>query len=140
MRNFTPNDFEDSGQYILRMSSKEIQAREQNEPFNGYSNTGYLTTLIKKVGYLNGIGIGNGHERLMTLVDMSDGSTMIGNYPVKDLTMSNCKLVLWQGDSLTRKQLLCDWLNNSELCQEHRFATQEEIVRCVMYQKSRWKN
>ncbi len=36
------------------------------------------------------------------------------------------------------KQDFCDWLNITSR-DEYRFATQEEVVRVVMYQKSRWR-
>lgn len=140
MRNFTPEDFNGAGQYILRMSHDEIFARDNNKPFSGYSNTSYLSTLIKKVGYItNNYDIGNG-EQICTLTDMSDGWTIFSNYTSKDPKSNNYEKVIWQGKNDYGKQLLCNWLNNPELCQEHRFATQEEIVRVVLYQKSRWRN
>ena len=140
MRNFKHEDFNGSGQYLLQLSPKEIFAKENNKPFTGYSNTFYLSTIIRKVGYIiNNEDIGNG-EQIYTLTDMSDGLTMIGNYTSKEPKTNNWEKILWQGESHLGKQLLCNWLNNSELSQEHRFATQEEIVRVVLYQSSRWRN
>ena len=140
MRNFTKEDFSGSGQYLLRMSPDEIYKRENNKPFSGYSDTGYLSTIVKKVGWIiNNEGVGNG-EQIFTLTDMSDGMTQIGNYTSKKPDSNNWEKVIWQGKDGEGKQLLCDWLNNPELSQEHRFATQEEIVRIVLSQNHRWRN
>lgn len=139
MRNFTLEDFSGAGQYLLRMSPDEIHARDNNKPFSGYSNTSYLSTIIKKVGWItNNYEIGDG-EQIYTLTDMSDGMTIIGNYTAKDPKSNNWEKIIWQGENGSGKQKLVNWLNNSELSQEHRFATQEEIVRVVLYQKGRWK-
>jgi len=140
MRTFKPEDFYGSGQYLLRLSTAEISAKKNNKLFSGYPDTGYLSTIIKKVGYIiNNEKIGNG-EQIHTLIDMSDGSTMIGNFTVKNPESNNWERSIWQGKNGLGRQLLCNWLNNSELSQEHRFATQEEIVRAVLHQSSRWKN
>lgn len=155
MRNFTPEDFEGGGQYLLRMSPEEIFAREKNETFRGYSNTGYLTTITYKVGYMhNNFNLGNGNQ-LTTLTSMSDGWTRVCHYPNskkaelykkegKAMDFDEWEKTFWQNDEdenpeqLSGKQKFCDYLNNPEN-QEFRFATQEEIVRVVMYQKSRWR-
>lgn len=140
MRNFKTEDFSGAGQYLLRLSSAEIFAKENNKPFSNYSDTGYLSTIIKKVGYIiNNENIGNG-EQIYTLTNMSDGLTMIGNYTSKEPKTNNWERIIWQGENGLGKQLLCNWLNNPELSQEYRFATQEEIVRVVLYQSSRWRN
>lgn len=139
MRNFTIEDFSGSGQYLLRMSPREIHCRDNNEQFEGYSNTGYLSTIIKKVGWItNNYGIGNG-EQIYTLTDMSDGMTILGNYTHNNPQSNNWEKIIWQGENGLGKQKLVDWLNNPELSQEHRFATQEEVVRVVLSQKSRWR-
>jgi hypothetical protein len=140
MRNFTIEDFDSAGQYLLRMSPREIYCRDNNEKFEGYSNTSYLSTIIKKVGYItNNYKIGDG-EQIYTLTDMSDGLTRIGNFTAKSAESNNYEKVIWQGKNGLGKQKLINWLNNPELSQEHRFATQEEIVRVVLYQSSRWRN
>lgn len=140
MRNFKVEDFNGAGQYLLRMSPDEIHKKEKNEPFLGYTDTGFLSTIVKKVGWIiNNYGIGNG-EQITTLTDMSDGMTIIGNFTNKNPQSNNYEKVIWQGSNGEGKQKLVDWLNNPELSQEHRFATQEEIVRVVMYQSSRWRN
>lgn len=157
MRNFTPEDFEGAGQYLIRMSPEEIFARVDGKPFRGYSDAGYLSTITYKVGYMHdNFKIGNGNQ-ITTLTSMSDGWTRICHYPNskkaeqyekegKVLDFDKWEKVLWQtdeenkvdGEVLSGKQKFCDYLNNPET-QEMRFATQEEIVRVVMYQKSRWR-
>lgn len=155
MRNFTPEDFEGAGQYLLRMGTEEISARENGKPFRGYSDAGYLSTITYKVGYMHDIlNIGNGNQ-LTTLTSMSDGWTRICHYPNakkaqlykkegKELDFDEKEKTLWQSDEdgnpnfLSGKQKFCDYLNNPDT-QEYRFATQEEIVRVVLYQKSRWR-
>lgn len=140
MRNFKPEDFSGAGQYLLRMTPDEIHAKNNNQPFRGHCDTGYLTTIVKKVGWItNNYNIGNG-EQIYTLTDMSDGMTTIGNYTAKEPKTNNYERIIWQGENGEGKQLLCNYLNNPELSQEYRFATQEEIVRVVMYQSSRWRN
>ena len=140
MRNFKMEDFSGSGQYLLRMSPREIHCRNNNINFEGYSDTSYLSTIIKKVGYItNNYNIGDG-EQIYTLTDMSDGLTRISNYTSNEPKLNNYEKIIWQGEDGLGKQKLVNYLNNPELSQEHRFATQEEIVRVVMYQSSRWRN
>lgn len=142
MRNFKLEDFTGSGKYLLRMSPEELHARDNNKSFRGYSDTGYLSTIVSKVGYIiNNHGIGGNNHTIVTLTDMSDGFTIISNYTNKDAKANNYEQIIWQGDDINQgKQLFIDWLNNPELSQEYRFATQEEITRVVMYQSSRWRN
>jgi len=71
---------------------------------------------------------------------MSDGRTIIGNYTSEIPKSNNYEKIIWQGKGDIGQQKLIDWLNNPKLSQEHRFATQSEIVRVVMYQSSRWRN
>jgi hypothetical protein len=140
MRNFKTEDFSGAGQYLLRMSPDEVHKKENNLPFSGYCDAGFLSTIVKKVGWItNNYEIGDG-EQIYTLTDMSDGMTLLGNYTSKTPKDNNYEKVIWQGEDGAGKQKLVDWLNNPELSQEHRFATQEEIVRVVMYQSSRWRN
>lgn len=156
MRNFTPEDFEGGGQYLLRLGNEEIFVRENGKPFRGYSDAGYLSTITYKVGYMhNNFGIGNGNH-ITTLTSMSDGWTRFCHYPNskkaqeynlenKQIDFDEWEKTLWQDDkdengdvTISGRQKFCDYLNNPET-QEMRFATQEEIVRVVMYQKSRWR-
>jgi len=140
MRNFKIEDFSGAGQYLLRMSPREIYCKSNNLPFEGYSDTGHLTSLVKKVGWItNNYDIGDG-EQIYTLTDMSDGMTRISNYTSKEPQTNNYEKTIWQGENGSGLQKLVNYLNNPELSQEHRFATQEEVVRVVMYQSSRWRN
>lgn len=139
MRNFKVEDFDGAGQYLLRMSPKEVYAKENNERFLGYSNTSYLSTIVKKVGWIiNNYNIGDG-EQIYTLTDMSDGMTIIGNFTSADPQSNNWEKIIWQGEGKQGLQKLVNWLNNPVLSEEHRFATQEEIVRVVLSQQTRWR-
>ncbi len=143
MRNFTIEDFSGAGQYLVRMCPSEIYQRDNNLPITIY-NTSFLSTVMKKVGWIvNNHGIGNG-EQIYTLTDMSDGLTRVGNYTNPNPSENNdWSFSYWQredeNDKDGGKRKLVEYLNNPELSQEHRFATQEEVVRVVLYQKSRWK-
>lgn len=112
MRNFTTEDFAGSGQYIIRA----------DKPANKYVDTGFITTILKKVAYKMGL------PNRYILVDMSDGLITDGVYNKETKIFT----------PFTDLQSICDYLNNPEI-QEYRFATQEEVVRAVMYQKSRWR-
>lgn len=139
MRNFTIEDFSGAGQYLVR---------NDKEP-NKYVDAGFLSTIMKKVGYTipNSRCLSNPPDQgnVYTLVDMSDGLTSLGYFDQrKDPEYKNnprrCNTHLWEWVQFDGLQVLCDYLNNPDLClQEYRFATQEEVVRVVMYQKSRWK-
>jgi hypothetical protein len=139
MRNFTTEDFNGAGQYLIRMCPAEIAA--QNDPeltFYGYIRTSYLSTIMYKVGYITNIwGLGKDLSNVYTLVAMSDGNVRLG---YKDKKTKEWVLFQGEEDGVKGTQVLVDYLNNPELSQEYRFATQEEVVRVVMYQKSRWRN
>ena len=134
MRNFTTEDFSGCGQYLVR---------NDKEP-NQYVDTGFLTTVMKKVGWCPGQGTQK-WERTYTLTDMSDGLTKLGYFdqrrdPGYKSNPRECNTSLWDWVQFTDLMVLCDYLNNPDLChQEYRFATQEEVVRVVMFQSSRWK-
>lgn len=109
-----------------------------------FANTSYLSTVMQKVGYC--LGQGTTHEgdgNLYTLVNMSDGLTKLGYFDTtKDLSWPNGESGnsdLWTWVPFDSKQAICDYLNDPNYSKEHRFATQEEVVRVVLYQKSRWK-
>ena len=58
----------------------------------------------------------------------------------KRRTTTSESIAKWKWVQFNGKKILCDYLNNPEFCQqEYRFATQEEVVRVVLYQRSRWK-
>jgi len=134
MRDFTVKDFEGAGQYLVRATKDFIE------------NTGYLTTIMYKVGYMHGEGR-KGQKTL--LISMADGWSNDRTYITKDaegkkLTDTEDWIkIIWRTDKkanppVTGKQLFVDYLNiHAE--QEYRFATQEEIVRVVASQNWRWK-
>lgn len=110
MRNFKIEDFKGSGQYLVANREKI------------YSDTGYLSTLLLKVGYRHG-------KNSCVLISMSDGWVQEGYF-------NNEIFIPFEG-----KESLVQYLNNPELCkEEYRFATQEEVVRVVLNQSSRWRN
>ena len=132
MRNFAIDDF-DAGQYLLRMCPSEIFAQKHDKPYT-YTDTFFLATLIKKIGWItNNYNIGDG-TTIYTLTDLSDGMTRISNYTAKEPNSNNYEKVIWQGENGLGKQKIIDWLNNPELSQEHRYATQEEIMRVLLIQ------
>ena len=119
MRNFTTEDFKGSGQYLVYDRAKV------------YLDTGYLSTLMFKIGYLHGNNAKQrGQDNNYCLVAMSDGWIIEGYIPEGDDKVFK---------SFTSKQDLVDYLNTVGLTEEYRFATQEEVVRVVMYQKGRWR-
>lgn len=152
MRNFTVEDFSGAGQYLIRMTKEEIYCRENNKPFIVYPRWINLSTIMYKVGYINNnFKIGNG-EQLITLTSMSDGHTVFNHYPNrekaeqyrkegKEIDFDEWEKCIWQNDDHEIKngwQKFVDYLNFHS--QEMRFATQEEIVLCVLKQTSRWRN
>lgn len=134
MRNFTIEDFSGAGQYLVANRKEE----------NKFVDTGFLSTIMYKVGYIiNNDGLGNG-EQLYCLISMSDGQTRYCYYPNfsnnhSDPNRFNKNYFQGNGQDKDGKQVFCDYLNNADLTEEYRFATQEEVVRVVMYQRSRWK-
>ena len=140
MRNFTMEDFSGAGQYLIRA----------DKPAGEYTNPGFMSTIMIKVGYCRGQGCLNPPQtgNIITLVDMSDGCTSLGYFDTRKDTgyhqvpkMTNSEgISKWVWIPFNGYQALCDYLNNPDFSQEYRFATQEEVVRVVMYQKSRWRN
>lgn len=134
MRTFTPEDFSGCGQYIVRVDAKQ---REQMK--NGKAphlcDPGYLSTIMYKVGYSHGNGFIHRPEdgNIIMKVSMADGHTSNGYFNQNGSTdPSNWTFVQWNG-----KQDFCDYLNHPDK-EEYRMATQEEVVRVVLYQRSRW--
>lgn len=120
MRNFTIKDFEGSGQYLVKATNNE---------YRHYVDSGNLSTNMYKVGYLHGSEKGYPYKNIYSLISMSDGWVQDGYYKNKKY------------NHFISKYALVRYLNSSKLCKtEYRFATQEEVVRVVLYQKSRWKN
>ena len=77
-------------------------------------DSGSLSTIMFKIGWFLGK---REDKKKYCLIAMSDGM-----------------IYLEQLDNYA----LVQFLNTNE--KEYRFATQEEVVRVVMYQKARWKN
>jgi hypothetical protein len=134
MRNFTVEDFKGAGQYLVR-TTEDFVAR-----------TGYLTTIMYKVGYMHGEGR-KGQKTL--LISMADGWSNDRTILTKDeegnkiMNSSGWVVIPWVTDKeanppVNNKQLFVDYLNKHAE-QEYRFATQEEIVRVVSAQYWRWR-
>ena len=124
MRNFKEEDISGGGQYLIRLDANQRAAISENKtPF--VKDTGYLSTIMYKVGYLH-------NPPASCLIAMSDGWVRYGE-------IKEGKLIPWEttSKSLGRTKLV-NYLNNGD--EEYRFATQEEIVRVVMYQRGRWRN
>ena len=141
MRDFEQKHFDGAGQYLVRMSTKEVHCnKEDNEDkFEGYINTSYLSTIMYKVGYItNNDNIGNGNQ-LICLTSMADGWTRYCHYAGKmpDGSTDFDSKVYWNRSGEGQKNIFVDYLNNNP--QEYRFATQEEVVRVVLSQSHRWK-
>ncbi len=144
MRNFTTEDFSGAGQYLVRLGGVETEERKLDR-FINVKDTGYLSTIMYKVGYdHNNLEIGTG-QQITLLISMADGWTRSFHYhkDSKDTPIDYDNKVIWQGEEIGDnggKRKFVDYLNNPILSQEYRFATQEEVVRVVMYQSSRWRN
>ena len=142
MRNFKVEDLEGAGHYLVKVTD---QCRERinngKKPF--IVDTGYLSTVMYKVGYNHNNDNPDKGQRAC-LISMSDGW-------VRDrhLTRDESKAVggryehhVWETSkdrTVEGMQLLIDHLNSDD-SEEMRFATQEEVVRVVMYQSHRWRN
>lgn len=133
MRNFTIEDFSGAGQYLIKQKES-------------YRDALYMSTIMYKVGWIrpNGKLLVDCPEsgNIYTLISMSDGMTLCGYFDTRgfgDNPVTSEKIAKWEWVQFNGIQSLVDWLNNPELSQEHRFATQEEVVRVVLSQKSRWR-
>lgn len=132
MRNFTIQDFDGSGQYLVR---------QDGEP-KPVLDTGYLSTIMYKVGYYNG------HKKTkqrVCLISMSDGWIRDSHFS-KDKNnpkdVSKWEEIFWESGKYhnkTGKQIFIEHINDTNT-QELRFASQEEVVRVVLYQRWRWRN
>jgi len=137
MRDFKLKDFDGAGQYLLRMCPEEIIANKQGKKFVGYTDAGYLTTIVYKVGYVHRI---EDFGQCRTLTSMADGWTQMNHF-IKEED-GNLRRVFWASPkgapAKAGRQKFVDHLNNDK-GSEYRFATQEEVVRVVMSQNWRWK-
>lgn len=123
MNNFKVTDFDGAGQYIVRTKDKHIV------------DTGFLSTIMFKIGYQHTRNlIQHGEYNNYCIIAMSDGWTKDGWFDKNG--SENTKD--WTYKAFIDKQVLVDWLNSNN--ESYRFATQEEVVRVVMYQSDRWRN
>lgn len=136
---FTPEDFDGAGQYIVRETKNKIKSPH-------FLDTGFLSTVMKKVGYINYVGLASKSSNLYCLIDMSDGLTYTGYYITKDKEgnkiedSSKWKRINFEGDtSYEAKSKLCEYLNNNPHGETYRFATNEELIRVAAHQKWRTK-
>ena len=136
MRDFKLKDFDGAGQYLIRMGPKELALNKDGKAFSGYNDTGYLTTITYKVGYLHRI---KGFGQCRTLASMADGWTQVSHF-IKTIGGTTNE-IFWASPkgapAKEGRQIFVNHLNEGE--SEYRFATQEEIVRVVMSQNWRWK-
>ncbi|HPJ66064.1 MAG TPA: hypothetical protein PK243_11125 [Flexilinea sp.] len=146
MRTFKTEDFSGAGQYLVRLCPKQKLQIERGEKPH-LCSTYFLSTIMYKVGYIvNNYNIGGTNNQIYTLTAMSDGLTRIGHFEGtkddsgKSTPSDQWIKILWSdtGDGIKGRRKLVDRLNHGE--SEYRFATQEEVVRVVMYQSSRWRN
>ena len=136
MRNFKTKDIKGAGHYLVRQDKND-----DGTLVTHIQDTGYLSTIMYKIGYSHG----NKTEGQSTLlISMSDGWTQDGHFvkdPKDPKNSDKWEYVKWVSDKKGTKQggrdLFVDHLNNDET--EYRFATREEIVRCVMHQHWRVK-
>ena len=141
---FKPEDFNGAGHYIVKEN-----INKESTPF--ISDSGYLSTIMKKVGWNRG----NRRESFITsniycLVDMSDGLITEGYFSntgniINGSYETPSEKWIWNEfsgeNNYEGKQKLCEYLNNNTHGDTFRFATNEEVVRVVMYQRGyRTKN
>lgn len=124
MRDFKVKDFVGAGQYLIR----------NDKPANQYTDPGFMSTIMFKVGYdHNSEKLGTG-KQITCKISMADGWVQKGHF-ITDEKTGESKHVLWQG-----KEALVEYLNNPDLSQEYRFATQQEAILVILYQTSRFKS
>src|SRR5687768_10153887 len=109
---FTPEDFKGSGQYLVR-EGRNKELRED------VSDTGYLSTVMFKVGYIHG-GRDLKRDNLSCLISMSDGMIKTGYFITVDENGKQIEdSVNWKWVSFTEttvegaKSMLCEYLNNN---------------------------
>lgn len=132
MRNFETKDFTGCGQYLVR---------NRFAP-NACKDTGYMETLMVKVGFTNSArALADSGRRPLCLVDMSDGLTRLGYFDTtadpEYKTNGKANTDLWVWHDFDDFPALCEYLNNPAHCEEYRFATHEEVMRVVLGQRGR---
>jgi hypothetical protein len=132
---FTPEEL-NAGDYIVREHINKL-----NNPH--FVDAGYLSTMMMKIGW----GHASGRKEIVSpyyLIDMSDGMIVAGVFSgitKSDNGSMNFDNAVWNPFEAEKgrdaKQKLCDYLNNNPHGETFRRATQEEVVRVILYQKSR---
>lgn len=133
---FKPEDFDGSGQYLIREPIDK-------ERTSFISDSGYLSTIMLKVGYSHATRRNMAANSNYCLIDMSDGLIREGYFT--NTETSDCDKWIWNPfagtTSYEAKTRLCEYLNNNPRKETFRFATNEEVVRVVMCQRGyRTKN
>lgn len=133
---FTPEDL-NAGDYIVREHINKL-----NHPH--FVDAGYLSTMMMKVGW----GHASDREEIITpyyLVDMSDGMVVAGFFSgitKRENGSLNFDNKVWNPFEAEKgrdaKQKLCDYLNENPHGNTFRRATQEEVIRVILYQKHRF--
>lgn len=131
---FTPDDFEGAGHYIVREGTNKL-----THPH--IMDTGYLSTVMMKVGWNQGTRRENRANSIYCLIDMSDGLVKEGYFTNTETETGeriDTEKWIWNtfsGDkNHEAKQRLCDYLNNNPHKETYRFATTEEVVRVILQQ------
>lgn len=132
MRNFTSEDFTGCGQYLVKIGPQEMAAREAGQTSYTVQDTGYLATMLYKVGW------GVAYEKedgsscyYLALVSMTDGMVTNRYKP----SASEDWTFITGSAGITAFDVFADFLNTG--MEEYRFATQEEVVRVILYQTSK---
>jgi len=133
---FTPEDFDGVGQYILREPPSKLNTLY-------VADTGYLSTIMMKVGYSNNTRRKNAKSNIYCLIYMSDGLVKEGyftNTKTESGESIDSEKWIWNefsGDNgFEAKTRLCEYLNNNPYKETYRFATNEEVVRVIMHQRN----
>jgi hypothetical protein len=136
MRNFNVENLP-GGTYLVRLTPQCYKRLEEGKKPH-IENTGFLSTIMYKVGYIHGHGHKTNdkeHQHIYCLVSMSDGWVSDGYIDDSKERGSEDRFVTHKGI-----QNFVDYLNNPNgQTQELRYASKEEVVRVVMYQSSRCK-
>lgn len=138
---FKPEDFDGAGQYIVRETPNKV-----NSPH--IVDSGYLSTVMTKVGWNQGTRREHRSSNIYCLIDMSDGLVTEGYFTnTKTETGESIEHEKWIWNEFSgttnyeAKVKLCEYLNNNPHKETFRFATNEEVVRVVMSQREyRTKN
>ncbi len=143
MRNFTIKDISGGGQYLVAITPVQ-EAQIINGETPHVRDTGFLSTIMFKIGYIHANTEFEDNRTCLTA--MSDGWTRMGHLITDDkdgnsLATKDWIFVPWDNSVKNNTKPFIEFLNNDTHCtREMRFATEEEVVRVIMYQKHRWRN